>query len=86
MNKLLLKSVTITGYRFGESGRRYPKLLEEIWAGYLGMMQTGQLKPLIYGRYQGLEDVGRGLKDLADRKVYGKIVVKVSEEGENSKL
>lgn len=86
MNKLLLKSVTITGYRFGESGRRYPNLLEEIWSGYLGMLQNGELQPLIYGQYQGLEDIGRALKDLGDRKVYGKIVVKVSEGGEMPKL
>lgn len=86
MNKLLLKSITITGYRFGESGRRYPVLLEEIWDGYLGMLKNGQLKPLIYGRYQGLEDIGRALKDLADRKVYGKIVVKISDEEELAKL
>lgn len=86
MNKLLLKSITITGYRFGESGRRFPKMLEEIWDGYLGMLKDGRLKPLIYGRYEGLEDIGRALKDLEKRKVYGKIVVKVSEEEESAKL
>ncbi|KAK1062225.1 hypothetical protein LTR12_010061 [Friedmanniomyces endolithicus] len=86
MNKLLLKSATVVGYRFGESGRRFPKELEEIWDGYLGMMQEGRLKPLLYGRYDGLESVGRALGDLAARKVYGKIVVKVSDEEETAKL
>jgi hypothetical protein len=32
---------------------------------------------LYYGQYEGLESVGRALKDLAERKVYGKIVVSV---------
>lgn len=86
MNKLLLKSITITGYRFGESGRRYPAALEEIWDGYLGMLQKGQLKPMIYGQYDGLKDIGRALKDLHDRRVYGKIVVKVSDERETAQL
>ncbi|KAK0946987.1 hypothetical protein LTR29_001570 [Friedmanniomyces endolithicus] len=86
MNKLLLKSATVVGYRFGESGRRFPNELEEIWEGYLGMMQEGRLKPLLYGRYDGLEDVGRALGDLAARKVYGKIVVKVANEEETAKL
>ncbi|KAK0317754.1 hypothetical protein LTR82_011271 [Friedmanniomyces endolithicus] len=86
MNKLLLKSATVVGYRFGESGRRFPKELEEIWDGYLGMMQEGRLKPLLYGRYHGLESVGRALGDLAARKVYGKIVVKVANEEETAKL
>lgn len=85
-NKLLLKSITLSGYRFGESGRRYPDVLEEIWSGYLGMLETGRLRPMLYGSYNGLEDVGRALGDLADRKVYGKIVVKVSDEEELAKL
>ena len=86
MNKLLLKSVTVMGYRFGESGRRYPKTLEEIWDGYLNMLKTGEMKAMIYGKYEGLEDVGRALKDLHDRKVYGKIVVTLSEGGEKARL
>ncbi|KAK3702427.1 hypothetical protein LTR37_014893 [Vermiconidia calcicola] len=86
MNKLLLKSVTVMGYRFGESGRRYPKTLEEIWDGYLNMLKNGEMKAMIYGKYDGLEDVGRALKDLHDRKVYGKIVVKVADAQEAAKL
>ncbi|KAI7236185.1 hypothetical protein KC330_g3846 [Hortaea werneckii] len=86
MNKLLLKSITVAGYRFGESGRRYPEELQRIWHGYLSMMKSGQLKPLLYGKYEGLTDVGRALKDLAERKVYGKIVIKVAEGAENARL
>nr|POE77753.1 quinone oxidoreductase [Quercus suber] len=80
MNKLLLKSATVVGYRFGETGRRHPEALEEIWTGYLGMMQSGELKPMLYGRYVGLEDVGRAFEDLEARKVTGKVVVKVAKE------
>ncbi|EME48622.1 hypothetical protein DOTSEDRAFT_67606 [Dothistroma septosporum NZE10] len=79
MNKLLLKSITVTGYRFGESGRRYPDELERIWQGYLSMLETGKLKAMIYGKYEGLDDIGRALQDLHERKVYGKIVVKVAD-------
>lgn len=87
MNKLLLKSATVIGYRFGESGRRHPEDLEDIWDGYLKMLESGQVKPLLYGEYNGLEDVGRALKDLAARKVYGKVVVRVAEDrGEKAKL
>ncbi|KAK5726443.1 hypothetical protein LTR17_012769 [Elasticomyces elasticus] len=86
MNKLLLKSITVIGYRFGESGRRFPEELQRIWDGYLGMLQDGRLKPLLYGRYDGLDDVGRALGDLAGRKVSGKIVVKVAAEEESARL
>lgn len=80
MNRLLLKSVTLVGYRFGESGRRFPQELEEIWSGYLRMLADGKLKPLLYGRYDGLASIGRALKDLSERKVYGKVVVSVLEK------
>lgn len=81
MNRLLLKGITLVGYRFGESGRRFPQELEEIRDGYLRMLEEGKLQPLLYGRYDGLESIGRALKDLADRKVYGKIVVNVACSG-----
>lgn len=86
MNKLLLKSATVVGYRFGESGRRHPQELQKIWDGYLEMLESGRLKPLLFGRYEGLKDVGRALGDLAERKVYGKIVVKVFDERGIAKL
>lgn len=86
MNKLLLKSATVVGYRFGESGRREPGELQRIWDGYLDMLRTGRLTPLLYGKYDGLDDIGRALGDLADRKVYGKIVVKVASIQETARL
>ncbi|KAF1977329.1 NAD(P)-binding protein [Bimuria novae-zelandiae CBS 107.79] len=86
MNKLLLKSATVSGYRFGESGRRSPQTLEAVWEGYLELLRSGQLKPLLYGKYDGLEDMGRALGDLAARKVYGKIVVKVARSQRGAKL
>lgn len=86
MNRLLLKSITLVGYRFGESGRRFPQELEEIWDGYLRMLSDGKLRPLLYGQYIGLKSVGRALGDLAQRKVYGKVVVSVSPDKEKARL
>lgn len=87
MNRLLLKGITLVGYRFGESGRRFPQELEAIWDGYLSMLVEGNLQPLLYGRYDGLESVGQALRDLAERRVYGKIVVDVtSSEAEKARL
>jgi NADPH2:quinone reductase len=86
MNKLLLKGVTVIGYRFGESGRQFPEKHEDIMAGYLEMLESGKLKPLLYGKYDGLESMGRALGDLAARKVYGKIVVSVRGSGSAAKL
>ena len=86
MNRLLLKGVTLVGYRFGESGRRFPHELEEIWDGWMDMLVEKKFEPLIYGKYDGLESVGRALKDLAQRKVYGKVVVSVTPDEEKARL
>ena len=85
-NRLLLKSATIHGYRFGESGRRNPQTMEKIWEGYLEMLNSGQLKPSLYGDYSSLDDVGRALRDLASRKVFGKLVVRVGSSEDRPKL
>jgi NADPH2:quinone reductase len=86
MNRLLLKGVTLVGYRFGENGRRFPEELEQVWDGWMRMLVEGNLKPLIYGRYDGLKSVGRALEDLAQRKVYGKVVVSVIPDEEKARL
>ena len=86
MNRLLLKGVTLVGYRFGENGRRFPNELEEIWDGWMRMLVEKNLEPLIYGKYDGLKSVGRALEDLAQRKVYGKVVVSVTADEEKARL
>ncbi|KAF2716449.1 NAD(P)-binding protein [Polychaeton citri CBS 116435] len=87
MNKLLLKDITVIGYRFGESGRRRPQELEEIWAEYLEMIAKGQITPILHGEWRnGLEDVGAALEELERRRVFGKIVVPVASETETAKL
>lgn len=86
MNRLLLKGVTLVGYRFGENGRRFPNELEEIWDGWMRLLVEKKLEPLVYGRYDGLESVGRALDDLAQRKVYGKVVVSVIPDEEKARL
>lgn len=82
MNKILLKSASIIGFRFGEFGRRSPRRLEAVSRDFLRMVKTGKLKPLLYGSYHGIGDISRALKDLEDRKVYGKVVVTMSSDVE----
>ena len=50
------------------------------------MLKTGEMKAMIYGSYNGLQDVGRALRDLHDRKVYGKIVVRVDGGVDKARL
>ncbi|KAK5062801.1 hypothetical protein LTR84_004876 [Exophiala bonariae] len=81
MNRVLLKGAKLLGYRYGESGRRNPKETEDVWKGLNEMLQTGAIKPVIYGTYSGLESIPSALDDLAARKVWGKAVVEVRASG-----
>jgi NADPH:quinone reductase-like Zn-dependent oxidoreductase len=83
MNKLLLKSITVMGYRFGESGRRHPAMLEDIWTGYLELLERGRVRLPTIHVYGGLDDMGRALSDLHQRKVHGKVVVKVGDDDDD---
>ena len=81
MNKVLLKGASIVGYRFGESSRRDPQVHKEIWVGYLDMIASGRIQPLIDPKvYRGIKDVPRALQDLADKKLFGKAIIQTGCE------
>jgi NADPH:quinone reductase len=76
-NLTLLKSCSVVGVFWGAWMMRDPAagraLLEEI----LGLMRDGKLKPNVYATYP-LEEAGRALRDVLDRKVLGKIAIVTS--------
>jgi NADPH2:quinone reductase len=80
-NRMLLKSAAVMGYRFGEHGRRFPKEVEAIWNAFDEMVEKGDIKAVVYDEvYKGLSDVPRAMKDLEERKVWGRAVVDVEDE------
>lgn len=81
-NRMLLKSAAVMGYRFGEHGRRFPQQVKDIWKAFDDMVERGSIKAVVYdGFYKGLDDVPRTLKDLEERKVWGRAVVEVDDDG-----
>lgn len=52
------------------------------------MLGSGRAKPVIYTDTYPLEQYAAGLKDLEDRKTWGKAVIRIREEktGEKAKL
>ncbi|KAL3418530.1 zeta-crystallin [Phlyctema vagabunda] len=76
MNRVLLKQAQIIGYRFGETGRRYPQENLATWYGLKQMLEQHLIEPTIFDKkYYGLESVVPALVDLAERRVWGKAVV-----------
>lgn len=54
-----------------------------MWSGLSQLIARGLVQPIVYEEtYLGLEDVPRAMRDLADRKVWGKAVVRISPRKE----
>ncbi|KAB5566962.1 quinone oxidoreductase [Coniochaeta sp. 2T2.1] len=87
MNRVLLKQAVLIGYRYGESSRRYPGEKEQIWRELWPLIEEGKIRPVVYDEvYKGLESVPRALKDLEERKVWGKAVVTVDNDQDMPKV
>lgn len=74
-NRLLLKEAELIGVRAGEQARRVPaaaKALDQSMRKWLVGSQGG--RPLIAGVYR-LEEAAAALRQLADRKATGKLVL-----------
>lgn len=92
VNRILLKGVSLIGYRFGENNRRAysdrkdPNTIseeEKIWTAVEDLMARGAVKPVTYHeQFTGLESVPKAMEAMAARKVYGKAIIDVAPEAE----
>ncbi|KAF8852826.1 zeta-crystallin [Acephala macrosclerotiorum] len=86
MNRVLLRQAQIIGYRYGMTDRTDPAETAKIWQELKQMWEKGLLRPTVYDKeYIGLASVVPAMKDLADRKVWGKAVIRMSS-GERPRL
>jgi NADPH2:quinone reductase len=74
-NHALLKSYSIVGVHWGASLARFPDSLGRQMTTLLEMAAAGVVDPPLYPPY-AFEDAATALQDLADRKTYGKVVVR----------
>jgi len=83
VNRILLKSATVMGYRFGEHGRRFPRETEGIWDGFMKFVDNGSIKPVIFkDKYDGLSSIPRALEDLKGRRTWGRAVLTINDQAE----
>jgi NADPH2:quinone reductase len=73
-NLMLLKGASVVGVFWGDFVRKEPQANLAAMRQMLGWMAEGKLKPLVSRRY-ALQDTAQALKDMAARKVTGKIVI-----------
>lgn len=74
LNLTLLKGASLVGVFWGEFAKREPKRNAAAFRELFGWLKEGKLHPLVSARYP-LNETGRALRDMAERRVTGKIVI-----------
>lgn len=82
-NKILLKNISVVGLHWGMYANNELETVEVVWSGLFDLIKAGKFKGTIYTdkEYVGLESVPEALKSLGSRGTWGKVVVKVPQEG-----
>ena len=76
VNRLLLNNVDVRGVGWGAYAMVRPGFMHRQWEALLPMIEAGVVKPPIGATYP-LEDFGRALVDMDERRTLGKSVVRV---------
>jgi NADPH2:quinone reductase len=76
-NRILLKNMSVVGCYWGGYLEHHPAFLDQAQAELFALYEAGQIKPVVSRAYS-LVDVVGALKALAERKTYGKVVLKIS--------
>jgi NADPH2:quinone reductase len=74
VNRLLLNNVDVRGVGWGAYAMVRPGYMRKQWDELVPLMESGVIAPPIGSTYP-IEEFGRALQDMADRKTLGKSVV-----------
>jgi NADPH2:quinone reductase len=78
VNRLLLNNVDVRGVGWGAYAMVRPGYMQEQWRDLEPLMRNGTIKPPIGASY-ALEDFGRALVDMDERRTLGKSVVRLRD-------
>lgn len=84
LNKVLLKNISIIGLHWGVYASHEPQTVEAVWDGLFKLIAEKKFRGTVFTdtEYVGLESVPVALKSLGSRGTWGKVVVKLPEEGQ----
>jgi NADPH2:quinone reductase len=74
LNLVLLKGCAIVGVFWGDFIRREPRAAQTDLQDLMAMLEQGQIKPLISGRYS-LQEAPKAILELSQRRAQGKLIV-----------
>jgi NADPH2:quinone reductase len=82
-NRILLKNVSVMGLHWGAYATNEPDMQDKVWDGIFQLVKEGKYKGTAFTdrEFVGLESVPAALKALGARDSWGKVVVKVPQEG-----
>jgi NADPH:quinone reductase len=85
LNKVLLKNISIVGLHWGAYAINEPEAIEPVWQGLFKLIDEGKFRGTVFTdkEFVGLESVPDALKSLSSRGTWGKVVVKVPQEGQS---
>jgi len=85
MNKVLLKNISIVGLHWGAYTINEPETIDVVWEGIFKLIEQGKFRGTVFTdkEFVGLESVPEALKSLGSRGTWGKVVVKIPQEGES---
>jgi NADPH:quinone reductase len=76
VNRLLLNNIDVRGVGWGAYSMTRPGYLQAQWTDLLSLMESGAIDPPIGATYD-LDDFGRALQDIDERRALGKSVALV---------
>lgn len=84
-NRVLLKNVSIVGLHWGAYTTNEPEAIDPVWDGLFKLMEEGKFRGTCFTdeEFVGLERVPAALKALGARETWGKVVVKIPQEGQS---
>lgn len=84
-NRILLKNVSVVGVFWGAYATNEPEAIKGVWDGLYELMDAKKFRGTCFTdkEYVGLESIPGALKALGGRETWGKVVVKVPQEGQS---
>ncbi|KAL2257419.1 hypothetical protein VTK26DRAFT_199 [Humicola hyalothermophila] len=85
MNKVLLKNISLVGIHWGQYAVFEKETVVTVWQGIMKLIAEGKFRGTEFTdrEFVGLEAVPDALKALGGRETWGKVVVKVPQDGQS---
>ena len=84
-NRFLLKNISLVGLHWGAYSINERETIPEVWDGIYKLMESGKFRGTCFTdkEFVGLESVPAALKALGARDTWGKVVVKLPQDGQS---